>query len=62
MLDPAVCDRCWLDFKLGNGLGEIDPRYGWGCRIANSVHRDMDPPKGCYRVFEQAVSTAIKKS
>ena len=68
MLDPKICDRCWkADLDVS---GDLHGDCPWQCRlpadpgkILKLVEHTEDPPRGCHKMFEQAVyNTLLKKS
>lgn len=72
MLDPKICSECWRSSTVFYSDGWPTTDIPWQCRLPTDtggrltlkmVEHTEDPPRGCHKMFEQAVyNTLLKKS
>jgi hypothetical protein len=59
MLSPDICDRCWK--SKYDVSGELPGNLPWQCALDFKliVAIGDSPPRGCYKIFEQSVYSAV---
>jgi len=66
MIDHKICEKCRS--RPGYKVSKIDTQYPWSCRVEGRggeyivVYKDGNPPAGCCKMLEQAISAGMKKS
>ena len=65
MLDKKICRICWDELTTENAAVSNDfSDIYWLCRVRgtyNAVCAVSTPPKGCLRLFEQALYETVRK-